>query len=184
MGMRFGLRLGVIAALASLVAVPTLAQFTQDRSGFKPGLTDPMDSILARRIAMTTLGRQNDQAHDIIDGPGAAKEADARLRLDNISVFLLGFPEMFPEGSYIWSEELEEKDPAHVTSALPKVWENWDDFYSRALIAAETAYQASRARTWPELVLLTENLEGQCESCHEEYRQNPPAIEFGAPPAP
>jgi hypothetical protein len=170
------------AALAAL-ALPAVGQFTQHRSGFQPGITDPVDSILARRITMTTLGRQNDQVHDIIDGPGAAEEEAARMRLDNIGVFLLGIPEMFPQGSYIYSKELEENDPSRVTSALPSLWENWDDFYTRALVASETAYRAGRASTWEELVSLTEDLEGQCESCHNDYRQNPAPIEFGAPPA-
>lgn len=169
--------------LAGLAVVPALAQFTQQRSGFAPGQTDPFDSILARRIVMTTLGRQNDQVHDIIDGPGEAEEAAARLRLDNIGVFLLGIPEMFPEGSYVYSKELEEEDPSRVTTALPQLWENWDDFYTRSLVAAETAYRAGRAASWEELVRLTEDLEGQCESCHNKYRQNPEPITFPPEPA-
>ncbi len=161
------------AVFLALFAVPGLAQFSQQRSGFQPGVTDPVDSILARRIVMTTLGRQNDQVHDIIDLYGPAQEQDARLRLDNIGAFLLGFAEMFPPNSYIYSEELAAEDPSTVTLALPSVWENWDDFYSRTLAAADTAYRAGRAGSWEELVALTEELEGQCESCHTLYRQNP-----------
>ena len=168
----------LLAAMIGLVAVPALAQLTQDRSGFAPGKTDPQDSIQARRILMTTAGQLNDQVHDIIDGPGEAEEAAARMRLANISVYLLALPEMFPEGSYIYSKELEEKDPAAVTTALPALWENWNDFYSRSLMAAETAYRAGRASTWEELVELTNDLEGQCESCHNEYRQNPEPLPF------
>lgn len=172
---RFALLL--TASLSVAFAAPVFAQFSQDRSGYAPGVTDTVDSILARRITMTTLGRMNDQVHDIIDLYGEEQEEKARANLDAIGVFLLGFPEMFPEGSYRYSKELEAEEPATVTWALPAVWENWDDFYSRSLVAAETAYQAGRASSWDEMVRLTEELEVQCESCHAAYRQEAVAIE-------
>jgi cytochrome c556 len=159
-------------ALMAMVTVPSAwAQFTTQRDAFAAGTTDAIDNILARRVAMSTLGRQNDQIHDIIDGVVPKNEDLARLYLDNISVFLLTIPHMFPEGSDVFSKELEAEEPATVTYALPAVWTNWNDFYSRALTASDTAFNASRADTWEELADLTIDLEGQCESCHNDYRQ-------------
>ena len=159
------------SALAVAVALPAVAQFTQARSGYAPGVTDPVDSILARRVAMAAANRWNDQTHDILDGVLDLGLDKARQNLDAISTVLLTLPEMFPEGSYVYSEEMAESDPAAVTLATTAVWENWDDFYSRSLEAADVAYRAGRAATHDEVFALTEELEGMCISCHDAYRR-------------
>ncbi|MCB1357392.1 MAG: cytochrome c [Maritimibacter sp.] len=158
-------------AVAAVVAVPALAEFTQERAGYAPGVTDPVDSVLARRVAMAAANRWNDQTHDILDGAIDLGLDKARQNLDAISTVLLTLPEMFPEGSYVYSEEMAESDPAAVTLATTAVWENWDDFYSRALAAADVAYRAGRAAGHEEVLALTEELEGMCISCHDAYRR-------------
>lgn len=160
-----------ITLIALITAPGAWAQFTTQRDAFATGVSDPTDAILARRVAMSTLGRQNDQIHDIIDGAVPMNEGLARLYLDNISVFLLTMPHMFPTDSNIFSEELEAEEPATVTYALPALWSNWNDFYTRALTASDTAFNASQAETWEQLAELTIDLEGQCESCHNDYRR-------------
>lgn len=161
---------------AGLASTAALAQFSTEPRNAAPGEVDPVDAILARRLAMTTLGRQNDQVHDILDRGPSEDLARVRSNLDTISVFLLTFPQMFPQGSLIHSEALEAEEPGKVSLALPTVWENWNDFYTRSLVASDTAYRAGRAPSYEEVLRLTEELEQQCEACHALYRTDQPPI--------
>ena len=84
---------------------------------------------------------------------------------------LLAFPHLFPVETDTWSDQLAEDDPAHVSLALPTVWQNYDDFVARAQQASQTALDASFAATAEQFKALAKGLQQACDSCHQAYRR-------------
>lgn len=135
------------------------------------GETHPADVVLARRVLMTGIGRNMDEIAGMIEDSGAFSLDEAREHADLISTMLLAFPHLFPVETNTWSRELAEDDPAHVSLALPAVWENYDDFVARAQEASQTALDASFAATAERFKALARDLQQACDSCHQAYRR-------------
>jgi hypothetical protein len=107
---------------------------------------------------------------------------EAAEAADNVSVMLQAFPHLFPPGSYIWSDELEARDPTRVTMALPRLWEEYDEFYALAEFAWRRAVTMSRM--YPRDQRFTDaaaELRQTCTDCHELYTRFA-AREDAAPP--
>jgi cytochrome c556 len=135
------------------------------------GETHPADVVLARRVLMTGIGRNMDEIMGMLEDGGTFSLNDAREHADLISTMLLAFPHLFPVETNGWSKTLAEDDPAHVSLALPTVWENYGDFVARAQQASQTALDASFAATAEQFKTLAADLQRACDSCHQTYRR-------------
>jgi cytochrome c556 len=135
------------------------------------GETHPADVVLARRVLMTGIGRNMDEIMGMLEDGGTFMLNEAREHADLISTMLLAFPHLFPVETNTWSKTLAEDDPAHVSLALPTVWQNYDDFVARAQQASQTALDASFAVTAEQFKTLAADLQLACDSCHQTYRR-------------
>lgn len=135
------------------------------------GETHPADVVLARRILMAGIGRNMDEITGMVEDGGTLDLHEAREHADLISTMLLAFPHLFPVETDTWSEKLAEEDPPHVSLALPSVWQNYDDFVTRAQRASQTALDASFAKTAEQFKTLAKDLQQACDSCHQAYRR-------------
>jgi cytochrome c556 len=135
------------------------------------GETHPADVVLARRVLMAGIGRNMDEITGMIEDAAAFNLTEAREQADVISTMLLAFPHLFPIETNTWSEKLAEDDPAHVSLALPTVWQSYDDFVARAQQASQIALDASFAATGEQFKALAKGLQRACDSCHQAYRR-------------
>jgi len=155
-----GICLGVAVRLADAMA--------GDRSP-PTGETHPADVVLARRVLMAGIGRSMDEIGGMIED--AFNLQEGREHADLISTMLLAFPHLFPVETNTWSERLAHDDPAHVSLALPTVWQDYDNFVARAQQASQTALDASFAATADQFRALAKDLQRACDSCHQAYRR-------------
>lgn len=93
-------------------------------------------------------------------------EYDAQAVLDALAVIEANaaeFPEHFPEGS----------ETGHETEALPAIWENKEDFESRAMALSEDAATiiAAAPADLETFQPMFEDLTSNCGGCHEKYRE-------------
>jgi len=170
--MRKWIGLGFAFVAAVGLAGTVKAQSTAESAAGLTGETKPQDMLDARRILMDTIGRNNDFLHDSVDGHFEFDPVEVRARLDAISSMLLAFPHLYHPNTNIWSEEAEAADASSVSLSLPTVWERWVDFYLMAQQASETALQASIATEDARTIELINELEMQCEACHDTFRQH------------
>ena len=161
-GLTIGICVGAVAGPERALA--------QDRSPTM-GETHPADVVLARRVLMAGVGRNMDEITGMLEQAGPFDLNEAREHADLISTMLLAFPHLFPVETNTWSKTLAEDDPAHVSLALPAVWENYGDFTARAQRASQTALDASFASTAEQFKALAEDLQQACNSCHQKYRR-------------
>jgi cytochrome c556 len=163
-----------VAALTIAICLGALVAHPGARAGDRSptmGETHPADVVLARRILMAGIGRNMDEITGLIEDAAAFNLGEAREQADVISTMLLAFPHLFPVETDNWSEKLAEDDPAHVSLALPTVWQNYDDFVARAQQASQTALDASFAETGEQFKALAKGLQQACDSCHQAYRR-------------
>jgi len=161
-------------ALTIGICLGAAGQHTGARAGDRSptmGETHPADVVLARRVLMTGIGRNMDEITGMIEDGGVFSLGEAREHADLISTMLLAFPHLFPIESNTWSEKLAEDDPAHVSLALPTVWQNYDDFVTRAQQASQIALDASFAASAEQFKALAKGLQLACDSCHQAYRR-------------
>jgi len=155
---------GIIAAAAQDAASAARRSPTM-------GENHPADVVLARRVLMTGIGRNMDEITAMIEDGGAINLHEAHEHADLISTMLLAFPHLFPVETDTWSKQLAEDDPAHVSLALPTVWQRYDDFVARAQAASQTALDAAFATTTARFTTLAKDLQQACDSCHQDYRR-------------
>jgi cytochrome c556 len=161
-----------VAALAMGICLGALVRHAGalDRSPTM-GETHPAEVVLARRVLMAGIGRNMDEITGMIEDAAAFNLGEAREHADVISTMLLAFPHLFPVETDTWSDKLAEDDPAHVSLALPTVWQNYDDFVARAQQASQIALDASFAATAEQFKALAKGLQQACDSCHQAYRR-------------
>jgi cytochrome c556 len=132
-----------------------------------------LDVIFARNVLMDQIDLFMSEIEAFVGDAvrqNAVASVEAAEAADNISVMLEAFPHLFPPGSDIWSEQLEAEDPTKVTMALPKLWEEYDDFYALAQLANQQALDLSRL--YPRDARFTEaaaELRQTCSNCHQQY---------------
>ena len=160
-GKRF--RIGVvIACVAACPLVASFAASSQDQSA-----ATARDAILARKGLMNSIMDKMDRIANMISR-GKIEMSAAREHADDISVMLSAFPHLFPEGSNQWKED-SDLDPAADTTASPDIWTDFPEFYRRSAMAANTAYELSRAENADEVKRLYRALGVACDTCHALY---------------
>jgi cytochrome c556 len=162
------------AALTMGICLGALVSHAGARAGDRSptmGETHPAEVVLARRVLMAGIGRNMDEITGMIEDAAAFNLGEAREHADVISTMLLAFPHLFPIETDTWSDRLAEDDPAHVSLALPTVWQNYDDFVARAQQASQIALDASFAATAAQFKAVANGLQQACDSCHQAYRR-------------
>jgi len=152
------------AALAAAVLAGAVHIVVAEEQSVPP----PKDTIFARKILMDTIGTTMDEVEGMLEPGGKFEVGEAREHADLISVLLMAFPHMFPAATNQWRAGAE-RDAALDTFAAPELWSNFEDFYARAREASKTAFEASRAATFPEFKSRVAELRSACESCHASY---------------
>jgi cytochrome c556 len=163
-------------ALTTVICLGAAAQLEGALAGDRSptmGETHPADVVLARRVLMTGIGRNMDEITGMVEDGGTFSLGEAHEHADLISTMLLAFPHLFPVETNTWSEKLADDDPAHVSLALPTVWQNYADFVARAQQASQVALDASFAATAEQFKALATGLQQACDSCHQAYRRAP-----------
>jgi cytochrome c556 len=99
-------------------------------------------------------------------GEMAFDAAEVETRAGRIATLSTWIVEGFPEGS----------DVAEDTAALPKIWDNKEDFASKAgnlnKAAAELVEAAPSLGGASELGPLVGQIGQACKACHDEYRED------------
>jgi cytochrome c556 len=132
-------------------------------------LTSPGEATTARRLLMNSIGGNNDSLHDMLDGVLPWDDYVFQIRLLSMFAMFKAFPGMFRSEPNPWTAEGEAADPARVSLALPEVWNNWETFTAMNEAAADNALKAA-FMTREDAKVVVEELEMQCESCHEAFR--------------
>ena len=157
-------------AVAGSMMAPGSLMAEQDSSARMMALTSSADATIARRLLMDSIGANNDVLHEMLDGYLEWDQDEFRARLVSMSAMMTAFPNLFRADPNPWTEEGEAADPAQVSLSLPTIWENWDEFAARSQEASDTMFEASLVPR-SEALAVVEDLEGQCESCHAQFRR-------------
>ena len=158
----------IATALAGCVVAMSLVAASRMAVAQAPVAPPPKDTIFARKILMGTIDMNMDEVETML-APGAKFEVlEAREHTDLISVLLLAFPHMFPAATNQWKPGAD-RDAALDTFAAPELWTNFADFYARATAASKSAFEASRAATFPQFKAHMVELRSACNGCHATY---------------
>jgi cytochrome c556 len=133
-------------------------------------LTSQVETTVARRLLMVSIGRHNDIIHDILDGVLPDDEAELRARLFSISAMLYAFPSLYRAEANPYTEEGATADAARVSLSTMSAWENFEAFRALSMDGYNKAQEAADAPS-EDILARVEELETICESCHTAYRQ-------------
>lgn len=120
------------------------------------------DPIEARKQLMKNVGAAMQVAGNMARGEAEFEPRAAQLALRTMNSSVIGFVELFPEDS-------DTGD----TRALPAIWNDWDDFVSKAEALRDATQSAIDAEPGdldsfrPLLAEVGQN----CSTCHEPYRR-------------
>jgi cytochrome c556 len=162
---RVGKRSRVMIAVACVAAFPVVASFAA--SSQNQSAATARDAILARKSLMNSIMDKMDRIANMVSR-GTIEMGAAREHADDISVMLSAFPHLFPESSNQWKED-SDLDPATDTIASPDIWTDFAEFYRRSAVAANTAFELSRAENADEVKRLYRALGVACDTCHALY---------------
>jgi cytochrome c556 len=155
----------IVVAAAVLLACSLaagLAASAQDQSA-----ATAKDVILARKTLMNSVMDKMDKIGNMVSQRRIDIHA-AREHADDVSVMLMALPHLFPSTSNQWKED-SDLDPATDTIASPDIWTDFADFYRRSAVAANTAFELSRAENEDEIKRLYRALGIACDTCHSLY---------------
>ena len=118
-------------------------------------------AVKARMDGMTALG-ENLKVIGAMSIGGTSFDADAaRAAAARIARHAAETPALF---------EAQEDDPT--SEALPSIWENFDDFTTKATELEEVAFGLSTSiQSADDLVPAVNALGAACKACHSQYRQ-------------
>lgn len=119
------------------------------------------DPINSRQNLMKNSGAAFGAAGRMVRGDTEFEPRAAHLAMRTMNSSIIGFVELLPEGSH-------EGD----TRALPEIWENMDDFLSKAealRVATQTAIDAE-PEDLDSFRPLFAQVGDACGACHEDYR--------------
>lgn len=133
-------------------------------------LTSSVETTVARRLLMVSIGRHNDTIHDILDGVLPNDEHELRQRLFSISAMLYALPSLYRAEPNPYTEEGARADAARVSLSTANVWEDFETFRALAMDGYVLAQEAADAPT-EQLLEKVEILEANCEACHDAFRQ-------------
>ena len=170
--MNFGIKSLTALSAVAFLAIGGLASAQPETGARGPGvtaLTTSAEATLARRLLMNSIGSNNDALHDMLDGVLPWDDFVFQSRLLSMYAMFEAFPHLYRVEPNPWTAERESADPAHVSLALPAVWEDWATFIALNEAAAQSALKAAfvdRATAKP----IVDGLEMQCEECHDDFR--------------
>ncbi|WP_421701463.1 c-type cytochrome [Aliiroseovarius sp.] len=120
------------------------------------GVQNP--AVMARMEAMKQIGGGMKVLAGMLKGEMTYDTAEAQAALDKIEEAVGRVPALF---------EAPESDPK--STALPVIWENWEDFESKI----DALAKASMGEITDEdsLKMAVSTLGGTCKDCHGDYRQ-------------
>jgi cytochrome c556 len=158
--------------MASVIAAAGLVCIVSAAFGQNQSTVRATDAIMARKTVMDTLSEKMDTIEAMI-AQGRINLEQGHADANDISVYLMAFPHMFPPETNQWKPGVPH-DPVTDTGAAPEVWIRFDDFYNQADTASKNAYDASRADNDNEFKaaiakLRTGKLRTGCNTCHAAY---------------
>jgi cytochrome c556 len=120
------------------------------------------DPIESRQAIMKNVGAAMQVAGNMARGEAEFESRAALMALRTLNSSIIGFTQFFPEGS-------GEGD----TRALPAIWENMDDFLSRAddLRVASAAAIEAEPQDLSSFQAVFGPVGQSCGACHEDYRR-------------
>ena len=124
-------------------------------------------AVKARQGQFNTLALNLGILGDIARGNAEYDEATASDAADSIvAISMVHQPILWPEGT-----STEDRDD---TRALPAIWEDQDDFFSKweALGEAAEGMQTAAAEGAEAIGPAMRALGGACGDCHDSYRQS------------
>jgi cytochrome c556 len=152
--------LGLVIPL--IVSEATAPAVGQSQTTGLTGVDRPGDVVQARQLVMDGIDTEMHDIDQAVAGDKVPLDV-LKAHADRISTLLTAFPHLFPP------QTQPAPDAAVPTTAAPAVWQEFDDFYSRATAAAKTAYDASEAASLDQFRPLGMGLRAACDSCHAKY---------------
>jgi cytochrome c556 len=135
-----------------------------------PGLTgaDHADDVIqARQLLMDGIDSEMADI-DLAAGGQEFKIADLQTHAFAINTLLTAFPHLFPPQT----KPATSPDGSPVsTSAVPAIWQNFEEFYGRSQAAAALAFDAGQAKTLEQFRAIATKLRAACDGCHATYMQ-------------
>lgn len=135
----------------------------------------PTEVIAARQALMLELSLLMRPVDALAASPEADAQAAAALRptAESIERLLQPFPHLFPPPTNLY----DERDALPATSALPAIWQSFEQFYA-ANEAAIRAAQAVALAAADEMPAAAAALRAACDGCHALYLKAyaPPAV--------
>jgi cytochrome c556 len=143
------MRLSFATATAAALALTATLAFAADAEN---------PAVKARQEAMKAVGGGMKVLGDMAKGATAFDAAAAQAAIEEIHAASMEVPTLF---------EPQEDDPE--SEAKAAIWENWDDFVSKA----EALQQASMVTVSAEADLgpAMGGLGGTCKACHSLYKE-------------
>ena len=133
----------------------------------EPGLTGisyPEDLVFARQLLMDDL----EEMMPPIDAAATGGDFDVAALQNDVylmSTIIGAFPHMFaPQTKPVVAPD----GTPPLTTATDAIWEDFDDFYARAMDASNLAFEMSFANA-DEFRTMATDLRAACDSCHELY---------------
>src|SRR5262249_16986580 len=137
----WSLRIAIMASVCTLAVaagVSLSAQAQNDTTGLTGG-DRADDVIMARQLLMAGLEEDMMVVELSVEGKDF-KLPDLQARAYSMTRLLTAFPHLFPPQT----KPPTDGSPSS-TAASPAVWESFDDFYTKVMAAAMTAFDAGQA---------------------------------------
>jgi cytochrome c556 len=155
------------ALMAVCAAIATAAPQTLCAQDKIPGLTgvDHRDDVIMAR--QTVMDGLEDEMMTIEVAPGGKEIplSDLKTSAFRINTLLMAFPHLFPPQT----KPAASADASPNTAADPKIWQNFDDFYSKVQAAAAIAFDAGQADNIAGFRDQAKKLRVACDGCHAQY---------------
>ncbi|MCI2395478.1 cytochrome c [Aliiroseovarius sediminis] len=142
--------------LALVISAPMAAPLLAEDK--KPEPTNPV--VIERMETMKAIGGGMKALADMAKGEAPFDSAKADASVAVIAEKAVLVPAKF---------EVNEPDPA--TEALPKIWDNYDDFIKKSEDMAAAATSVGPIGDQAALGAAVGKIGGTCKACHRDYRE-------------
>jgi len=153
----------VVAAAACSRPGSTPATGPADEPGWT-GRTNPTGVILARQAVMAAL-EEHMLWIDTYTVDDTVAPDDVLEAAEALQPLLLTVPHLFPPTTNRYDPESQEP----VTTAMPAIWMDFDDFSARATAAYEAAKTLAQAENADQLHAGSLAVRAACDACHKTY---------------
>jgi len=128
------------------------------------GRSDPTGVILARQAIMSAL-EEHMLAIDTYTVDDTVEPDDVLAAAEALQPLLLAVPHLFPPTTNLYDPESAEP----VTTAMPAIWMNFDDFTAKAAAAHDAAKTLAQAENAQQLHDGSVAVRAACDACHKTY---------------